>query len=113
MVPSAQAKSAAEADVRKIGGVKKVVDQLEVVPKARQDVVKKKDGDIQRDVKAALDQRPALKDASISAQVEDGVARLTGTVSDEEQRLAAAMAARAVPGVRAVPEDLRVHTAGS
>jgi osmotically-inducible protein OsmY len=42
-------------------------------------------------------------------KVKNGVARLTGTVGSESDRLVAAIAARSTPGVRAVQDDLRVE----
>jgi osmotically-inducible protein OsmY len=46
-----------------------------------------------------------------SIEVKNGVVRLTGTVLSGARRLEAAVAARAVPGVRAVEDDLRLVTA--
>jgi osmotically-inducible protein OsmY len=45
-------------------------------------------------------------------EVKNGVVRLTGTVPSGARRLEAAVAARAVPGVRAVEDDLRLEAAG-
>ena len=59
----------------------------------------------------AIDAREKLKGSSISVDVKNGVARLTGTVEDEQQRLEAAIAARSTPGVRAVQNDTRVSMA--
>jgi osmotically-inducible protein OsmY len=52
---------------------------------------------------------PAFKDITVVMQ--HGVVRLTGTVSTGGQRLEAALVARAIPGVRAVQDDLRLTTA--
>ena len=41
-------------------------------------------------------------------EVKNGVVRLTGTVANGARRLEAAMAARAIPGVRAVKDDLHL-----
>jgi osmotically-inducible protein OsmY len=43
--------------------------------------------------------------------VKNGVVRLTGTVANGARRLDAAMAARAIPSVWAVQDDLRLATA--
>jgi len=59
-----------------------------------------------RMVKKAFD-TPDLKDISI--EVKSGVVRLTGTVPSGGRRLEAAVAARSVPGVRAVEDDLRLE----
>jgi hyperosmotically inducible protein len=108
MVPSEQAKAAAQEDARKVSGVKRVVNELQVVPSSKQAAVKARDEDIQREVKRAIDSRPDLSDASISVEVKNGTARLTGTVANEQDRLAAALAARSVPSVKSVQDDLRI-----
>jgi osmotically-inducible protein OsmY len=108
MVPSAEARAAAEEDARKVSGVKHVANRLEVVPPARQDAVKAHDEGVERGVRKALEEPPELKDARIDVEVRNGAARLAGTVQTEEQRIAAARAARATPGVRSVEDDLRI-----
>lgn len=64
-----------------------------------------RDEELERAVKKAFD-TPDLKDISI--EVKNRVVRLTGTVPSGARRLEAAVAARAVPGVRAVADDLRL-----
>ena len=51
-----------------------------------------------------------LQGAEIDVEVKNGVARLTGTVADDMQRLSAATTARATPCVRAVQDELRTTT---
>jgi hyperosmotically inducible periplasmic protein len=109
IVPSQQAKAAAEAEARKVSGVKHVVNELQVVASAKQAAGKVRDEELERAVKKAFD-TPDLKDISI--EVKNGVVRLTGTVPSGARRLEAAVAARAVPGVRAVEDDLRLEAAG-
>jgi hyperosmotically inducible protein len=108
IVPSQQAKAAAAADARQVSGVKRVVNGLQVVASAKQAAVKARDEELTRAVQQAFEP-PAFKD--ISVEVKNGVVRLTGTVATGAQRLEAAMAARAIPGVRAVKDDLRLATA--
>ena len=67
-----------------------------------------RDEELDCDVKKVLD-ASAFKD--ITVDVKNGVVRLTGTISTEERRLEAAQTARAVSGVRAVEDDLRLVTA--
>ena len=107
-VPTPAAKAAAEADARKVSGVRRVVNELEVVPHSAREQVKARDEDLKDQVKKNIENREDLKDASISVEVRNGVARLTGTIKSEHQRLAAAIAARSTPGVRAVHDDLRI-----
>jgi hyperosmotically inducible protein len=105
IVPSQEAKAAAEADARKVSGVKRVENELQVVASAKQAVGQVQDEEIERAVKKAL-ATPEFKD--IAADVKNGVVRLTGTIPTGERRLEAAWAARAIPGVRAVEDDLRL-----
>jgi osmotically-inducible protein OsmY len=109
IVPSPEAKAAAEADARKVSGVKRVENELQVVASAKQAAGQVRDEELERAVKQAFD-TPDLKDISI--EVKNGVVRLTGTVPSGARRLEAAVAARAVPGVRAVEDDLRLEAAG-
>ena len=108
IVPSQQAKAAAEAEARKVSGVKRVENELQVVASAKQAAGQVRDEELERAVKQAFD-TPAFKDISI--EVKNGVVRLTGTVPNGARRLEAAVAARAVPGVRAVEDDLRLEAA--
>jgi osmotically-inducible protein OsmY len=109
IVPSQQAKAAAEADARKVSGVKRVENELQVVASAKQAAGQVRDEELERAVKQAFDTSD-LKDISI--EVKNGVVRLTGTVPSGARRLEAALTARAVPGVRAVEDDLRLAAAG-
>jgi osmotically-inducible protein OsmY len=108
IVPSQDAKSAAEADARKVSGVKRVVNELQVVASAKQAEVKARDEDIESEVKKALE-KSDFKD--ISVEVKNGVVRLKGTVPTGSRRLDAAVLARSIKGVRAVKDDLRLTTA--
>jgi len=109
MVPNAAAKSAAEADAKKVSGVKRVANELQIVPKAKQDMVSKRDDELKDQIEDRLEKRD-LRGAEIDVEVKNGVARLTGTVADDMQRLSAATTARATPGVRAVQDELRTTT---
>lgn len=111
IVPTPEAKAAAEAEARKVNGVKRVVNEIEVVPGSKKDMVEAKDDQLQDEIKRKFKDREDFKDANIDVEVKNGVARLTGTVEHERQRVEAAMAARAVPGVRAVHDELRMKTA--
>jgi hyperosmotically inducible protein len=106
IVPAKEARRAAEADVRKVSGVKQVRNELQVVASAKQPAVKAQDADLQRDVKKGLQDRADLKDIDI--EVKNCVARLTGTVPSGTQRLEAAVVARSTLGVCSVQDDLRI-----
>ncbi len=109
IVPTAAAKKAAEVDARKVSGVKKVANELQVVPSAARDRVDAKDDELKRNVQQAIAGRDDLKGVDVA--VKNGVVRLSGTVPREEDRLSAAVTARATPGVRAVQDDLRIRGA--
>jgi osmotically-inducible protein OsmY len=108
-VSSKSARTAAAADVHEVRGVTRVVNDLVVVPGAKREKVKGRDGDVRAAVKQALERREGL--AGIDVDVKNGVVRFTGTVEREQQRLEAAIVARSTPGVRAVEDDLRTSTA--
>jgi hyperosmotically inducible protein len=108
IVPTAEAKAAAEEDTRKVSGVRRVVNSLQVVPSARREEVQAKDDDLEEAVKNSIKRRDDLRNARIDVDVKNGVARLTGTVPNEEDRLSAAVSARSTPGIRAVEDELRV-----
>jgi osmotically-inducible protein OsmY len=112
MVRSAAAKRAAEADARKVDGVKQVMNELQVVPKSKQEMVKASDEDIERSVEQAIDKYPTLEQADVEVEVKNGVVRLSGSVPTEQDRLQAAVAARSARGVRSVvPDALLVSAA--
>ena len=105
IVSSQDAKVAAEADTLNVNGVKRVVNELQVVARAKQPSVNARDDELQRGVRRALD---AHDFAGVSLEVRNGVARLTGSVPTGARGLEAAVAARSVPGIRAVEDDLRL-----
>jgi hyperosmotically inducible protein len=113
IVPSAAAKQAAEANARKVSGVKDVHNELQVVADAKRDAVDAKDEDIERGVEKTLASSSSTGRDDIDVEVKDGVVRLTGSVPSESDRLAAGFAARKTPGVRAVlVDDLQIEKRG-
>lgn len=106
IVPSEGAKRAAEADVRKVSGVKQVENDLQVVASTKQPVVKELDEDVQRDIEEHFLEHSNLKDVDV--EVKNCVARLTGSVPNGTQRLEAAVLARSMVGVCSVQDDLRI-----
>jgi osmotically-inducible protein OsmY len=105
IVSSKEAKAAAEADARKVNGVERVRNELEVVASSKQAAVKVRDEELEGAVKKAFD-TPEFKD--INVKVKNGVVRLTGTVPTGVRRLEAAVKARSIPGVNSVQDDLSV-----
>jgi osmotically-inducible protein OsmY len=107
IVPTQDAKAAAADDARKVSGVTRVVNELQVVASGKQAAVKVRDEELEGVVKKAFAQD--FKDVTV--KVKNGVVRLTGTVPTGMRRLEAAVLARSIQGVRAVEDDLRVAPA--
>jgi osmotically-inducible protein OsmY len=108
VVASEQAKRAAETEVRKIGGVKNVENDLQVVATAQQERTQQKDAEIDKAIEQRLASLSALEDASVKVDVSNGVARLTGTVKSRTDQVAALTAARSTAGVVRVIDDMRL-----
>jgi osmotically-inducible protein OsmY len=109
MVPTAAAKAAAEAEARKVKGVKSVTNDLQVVAAQKQEAVAAKDADIKTAVEQALERRQAQTGDDVAVEVKGGVVRLTGSVPNESARVTAATTARATKGAKAVLwEDLQI-----
>jgi hyperosmotically inducible protein len=110
MVDSQAAKDAATAEVQKVGGAKKVVNELQVVAPSRQEAVTATDDAIDEAVDAKLEANPRLADANVDVEVKNGVARLTGTVKSQSDRLTALTLARSTGGVRGLVDDIQLET---
>ena len=109
VVASEQAKRAAEAEVRKVGGVKNVVNDLQVVAEAKQDRVERKDDQVSKAIQSRIDAISGLEDSDIDVEVSNGVARLTGTVESRSDQVAALTVTRATAGVVRVIDGLRLE----
>lgn len=70
------------------------------------------DGEIQRNVLDELDWDPEVEAPDVGVEVDDGVVTLNGTVANHAIKVAAERAAQRVHGVRAVANDVVVHTTG-
>jgi hyperosmotically inducible protein len=107
-VPTEAAKRAAETEIRKVDGVESVENALEVVPQVSAAAVEHQDEQVKDAVEKRLKAREDLSDARINVEVANGVARLTGTVLSQSDRLTALTLARTNDGVRSVVGDLTV-----
>jgi hyperosmotically inducible protein len=107
-VPTEAARRAAEAEVKKIDGVKSVENDLQVVAQVSAAAVEHRDDRVKDAIDKRLKAREELSDANIDVEVADGVARLTGTVRGQPDRLTALTVARTTDGVRSVVGDLTV-----
>jgi hyperosmotically inducible periplasmic protein len=136
-VPSEAARAKAIAEARENDGVKNVIDQLRVVPKAAAterpaatagDKVDKAadktqgaakttgraidDGWIKSKIYAQYmaDWNTVLDDSDIDIDVKDNVVTLNGTVKSAEAKAKAVATAKATDGVKSVKDNLRVST---
>jgi hyperosmotically inducible protein len=107
VVPTKQAKQAAENDVWKVAGVKRVDNALEVVPIGAQKAGEVKDDISLGSARSALATNTGFKDVSV--EVSNGVARLSGSVASQSDWLMAAVTVRAITGIRSVNNDLKVQ----
>lgn len=107
-VPSVASRSLAEAAVKKVDGVRAVRNDLEVVPGSAAKRVEETDDRLSAAIDQRLEAKGELEDGSISVHVKNGVARLTGSVASQNDRMLAMTTTRRVPGVRSVIDDLTV-----
>ena len=101
-VDTEQARSAAGEAAKAVSGVKSVDNQLQVVPEAKRKEVDATDEKITDAIEKAMDSDPNLTDVGLSANSNNGVITLDGSVETREQLLKAAEAIRKVPGVKSV-----------
>jgi len=106
MVPSHEARTAAEKIAGDVPGVRGVRNELRVVPAAKRDSAVQADDALRQTIVRRITER--LPAASISVEVRAAVVRLQGTVERSADRFAALMLAHSTDGVRSVDSDLRV-----
>ena len=106
VVPTEAAKKAAEADAKKVSGVKAVENDLQVVPAKDAKIVAVRDDEAQKASEQALKGHDEFKHVSVA--VKNGVARLTGTTTNAADRIMASVVVRACDGIRSVENDLNV-----
>ena len=110
VVDSSLAKQAVEAEVRKVGGVENVVNDLQIVPASKQARVARSDDQISKAIQARFAATDDLDDSKIGVEVSNGVARLTGTVKTRTDQVTALTAARSMTGVVRVIDELKLET---
>lgn len=101
-VPDNNSKSAAVEVAKKIKGVKRVNDQLQIVPASKREIVDDTDDNILKNVDTALDQDAATKDLNLKVRSNAGVVTLTGNADNYEQVEKAIEHISKVKGVKAV-----------
>jgi len=108
VVDSKQAKQTAEAEVRKVGGVVRVVNDLQIVAAAKHDQGEHKDDQISKAIQTRFDANGGLADSDIDIAVSNGVARLTGTVHSRREQVTALTVTRSTTGVVRVIDELKL-----
>jgi osmotically-inducible protein OsmY len=102
-VPSFIEKTMAERATQRVGGVKAVVEKIEVkLPGS----YRRDDQDIARTIVDQINWSTQLVDEQVKASVEDGWVRLTGEVAWEYQRTAAERIVRELNGVRGITNNI-------
>jgi osmotically-inducible protein OsmY len=91
----------AEYDVRKLGGVKAVVNAICLRPQVNS-------FDVRAQIRAALERSADLEASGINVSVSDGKVVLSGTVRSWIEREEAARAAWSAPGVVAVEDQIQI-----
>ena len=109
VVDSQKSKDAATTETRKVDGVKSVTNELQIVAPAKQAAVAEKDDNIKDAVSKRIDGNSQLSDAHITIEVKNGIARLTGDVQSQSDRLTALTVTRATQGVRGLVDDLKIE----
>jgi len=95
-------KRAAEEDIRKLSGVLGVINNIDILPHARAEDVKKK-------IENALKRHAEVEARAIRVTVRDNDrVLLEGNVDNWDERFAVETAAWSVPGVRAVEDKMTV-----
>ena len=89
----------AEYDVRKLGGVRAVINDIRIRPQAKVE-------DVRARIRAAFERSAEIETTRISIDVVDGRVRLFGKVSSWIEREEAERAAWSVPGVVAVEDQI-------
>ena len=105
-VDSSESKASAAEIARSISGVKGIRNELQVVPPAERAEVDARDREIGRAIDDRIKRDPQIGTEQIGVRVDAGLVTLTGEVRNPRFSARAMMIARAVPGVRAVNNEL-------
>jgi len=94
-------KARAEEDIRRLGGVREVLNEINVVMGLHAE-------EIRQQINAALSRRANLDPNAIVVVVDDGKVVLNGKVTNEDERVTAERVAWSAKGVAEVENSLRV-----
>ena len=106
-VETLEQRGVAEQIARSVSGVRSVSCALQVVPIEHRRLSDALDADILANGKSRLANDQQLREADVKLRVDAGLLTLQGTVADARARGRAADIVRAIPGVRAVRNELR------
>jgi len=99
----------AETATLEVIPVEQVENRLVVSETTRAPLAKIADEEVARDVRTKLERDPTVPGEGIEILVNNGIVELRGMIDDDAARIRAVVAARGVPGVRAVID--RIHLA--
>jgi osmotically-inducible protein OsmY len=102
-------KTAAERIARKVGGVKRVENNLDIKAQDRSMGEAVDDNKLTLKVKAALAADSSTKAREIKVDVNEGIVQLGGFVDSEQMKTEAGRVARGVEGVKRVENNLEVQ----
>jgi hyperosmotically inducible protein len=111
VVDSQESKTAVATEARKVDGVKSVANELQVVAPSMQSGVADKDSVIDDAVSKRIGDNSQLSDSKINVEVKNGIARLSGSVMSQSDRLTALTVTRSTKGVRGLIDDLQLQPA--
>jgi osmotically-inducible protein OsmY len=101
-VPTLAARNYADKEVKKIAGVRGVINEITIPASNRPS------GDISQDIQARIMFDPSIESNDITVSVNDGDVTLQGTVGSFDEKQEAGFLANGVRGVRAVDNHLAV-----
>lgn len=90
-----------EKAVRKLSGVRGVVNDIDIAPSVTH-------ADVRERIAKALERHADIEAERIVVTIHDGCVSLNGFVDNWDERMAVERAAWAAPGVRAVEDNLRI-----
>ena len=108
MVPTLSAQAAAELELMKVDGVRRIENLLEVVPEPEQDATRAHDRALERVLRERLDAQPETGQADLDVEICNSVARLRGSVASAAEHGAVVEIARDTDGVREVVDQLQI-----
>jgi hyperosmotically inducible protein len=101
-VDTKEASFAAGDLARRIKGVKRVDNQIQIVPEAKRKEAAVPDSQIEDEIKSMIKSNPNFRELNLTVMSRDGAVMLTGAADNHEQLLAVAQAIRNCNGVRYV-----------